>query len=42
MPITIINHKLNRGLGETARDLFEKAAEMRDTIAQLEADLDAA
>ena len=30
MPITIINHKLNRGLGETSRDLFEKAAEMAD------------
>ena len=30
MPITIVNHKLNRGLGETARDLFEKAAEMAD------------
>lgn len=30
MPITIINHKINRGLGETVRDLFEKAAEMAD------------
>lgn len=30
IPITIINHKINRGLGETARDLFEKAAEMAD------------
>lgn len=30
MPITIINHKINRGLGETVRDLFEKAAEMSD------------
>lgn len=29
-PITIINHKLNRGLGETIRDLFEAAAEMAD------------
>ena len=28
MPITIINHEINRGLGESARDLFEKAAEM--------------
>src|ERR1051325_354329 len=26
-PITIIRHKLNRGLGETVRDLFEAAAE---------------
>jgi dolichol-phosphate mannosyltransferase len=30
MPITIISHKFNRGLGETARDLFEKAAELCD------------
>lgn len=28
MPITIVNHKLNRGLGEASRDLFEKAAEL--------------
>ena len=28
MPMTIINHKINRGLGETSRDLFEKAAEL--------------
>ena len=28
MPITIVNHEMNRGLGETSRDLFEKAAEM--------------
>ncbi len=27
MPIEIITHKINRGLGETARDLFEYAAE---------------
>lgn len=27
MPIVVIDHKLNRGLGETARDLFEWAAE---------------
>lgn len=27
MPIEVINHKINRGLGETARDLFERAAE---------------
>lgn len=30
MPITVINHKFNRGLGETSRDLFEKAAEMAE------------
>lgn len=30
MPISIINHSLNRGLGETSRDLFEKAAQMAD------------
>jgi len=28
LPMTIITHKINRGLGETSRDLFEKAAEM--------------
>ncbi len=28
MPIEIITHKMNRGLGETIRDLFEKAAEI--------------
>lgn len=28
MPITIINHEINRGLGETSRDLFEKAAQI--------------
>lgn len=27
-PITIITHVINRGLGETSRDLFEKAAEL--------------
>ena len=30
MPIILINHKINRGLGETVRDLFEKAAEIAD------------
>ena len=29
-PMTVITHKINRGLGETARDLFEKAAEISD------------
>ena len=41
MPVTIINHRLNRGLGETARDLFEKAAEMAkddDLIVRLDCD----
>ena len=41
MPITIINHKINRGLGETIRDLFEKAAEMsedEDIIIRLDCD----
>jgi len=27
-PITVIEHVINRGLGETSRDLFEKAAEI--------------
>lgn len=30
LPITIITHKINRGLGETSRDLFEKVAEVSD------------
>jgi len=41
MPVTLINHKLNRGLGETARDLFEKAAEMTsddDLIIRMDCD----
>ena len=28
MPIEMIHHKINRGLGETSRDLFERAAEI--------------
>ncbi|HIO67050.1 MAG TPA: glycosyltransferase [Flavobacteriales bacterium] len=28
LPITILNHRINRGLGETIRDLFELAAQM--------------
>lgn len=28
LPLTIITHTINRGLGETSRDLFEKAAAM--------------
>ena len=41
IPITIINHKLNRGLGETSRDLFEKAAELTaddDIIIRMDCD----
>lgn len=30
MPIEVITHKINRGLGETIRDLFEYAAEHAD------------
>ena len=25
LPIEVINHRINRGLGESSRDLFEKA-----------------
>ncbi len=31
MPIEIIQHKINRGLGESSRDLFERAAEIVKT-----------
>lgn len=30
LPIEVITHKINRGLGETSRDLFERAAELVD------------
>jgi len=30
LPMTILTHVINRGLGETSRDLFEKAAELTD------------
>ncbi|HIN40472.1 MAG TPA: glycosyltransferase [Flavobacteriales bacterium] len=30
LPLTIIHHKINRGLGETSRDLFEKAVEISE------------
>jgi dolichol-phosphate mannosyltransferase len=30
MPLEILSHKYNRGLGETSRDLFERAAEISD------------
>ncbi len=40
-PLTILNHKLNRGLGETIRDLFEYAAEVSssgDIILRMDCD----
>lgn len=40
-PIEVIRHKINRGLGETARDLFERAAELcgpDDTIVRMDCD----
>ena len=41
MPVEIIRHKINRGLGETSRDLFERAAEIGrddDIILRLDCD----
>jgi len=41
IPLEVIIHKLNRGLGETARDAFERAAEISqpdDIIVRLDAD----
>jgi dolichol-phosphate mannosyltransferase len=41
MPLEVITHKINRGLGETIRDLFERAAEVvddRDVIIRLDCD----
>lgn len=41
MPIEVIHHKINRGLGETARDLFERAAEIcapHDVIVRMDCD----
>jgi dolichol-phosphate mannosyltransferase len=40
-PLEVITHKLNRGLGETSRDLFERAAELAqsgDVIVRLDCD----
>lgn len=40
-PIEVITHKINRGLGETSRDLFERAAELaepHDVIVRLDSD----
>jgi len=40
-PLEILTHKINRGLGETSRDLFERAAELAhpdDVIIRLDCD----
>ncbi|HDZ76971.1 MAG TPA: glycosyltransferase family 2 protein [Candidatus Omnitrophica bacterium] len=40
-PIEVLHHKINRGLGETSRDLFERAAEISkpgDVIVRLDCD----
>lgn len=40
-PIEVLTHKINRGLGETSRDLFERAAELAkpdDVIIRLDCD----
>jgi dolichol-phosphate mannosyltransferase len=41
MPLEVIRHRINRGLGETSRDLFERAAECcseHDVIVRLDCD----
>ena len=41
MPVEIIRHKINRGLGESSRDLFERASEVTqlgDVIVRLDCD----
>ncbi len=41
MPLEVIRHKINRGLGESARDLFERAAEIvsdSDIVVRLDCD----
>jgi dolichol-phosphate mannosyltransferase len=41
MPLEILTHKINRGLGETSRDLFEMAAELShpdDVIIRMDCD----
>lgn len=41
MPLEVITHKINRGLGETSRDLFERAAEIcnsEDVIVRMDCD----
>jgi dolichol-phosphate mannosyltransferase len=40
-PLEVITHKINRGLGETSRDLFERAADLTqdgDVIVRLDCD----
>lgn len=41
LPLEVIRHKVNRGLGETSRDLFERAAELAadgDAILRMDCD----
>lgn len=41
IPLEVLRHKINRGLGETSRDLFERAAELckdDDLIVRLDCD----
>jgi dolichol-phosphate mannosyltransferase len=41
MPVEVITHRINRGLGESSRDLFERAAEIAsdsDVIVRLDCD----
>jgi dolichol-phosphate mannosyltransferase len=41
MPVEIIHHKINRGLGESCRDIFERASEIAqagDVIVRLDCD----
>ncbi len=41
MPVEILAHKINRGLGETSRDLFERAADLSkddDVIIRMDCD----
>jgi dolichol-phosphate mannosyltransferase len=41
LPLEVITHRINRGLGETARDLFERAAEIcapADVIVRMDCD----
>lgn len=41
LPLEVIEHKINRGLGETVRDLFERAAEIAkpgDVIVRMDCD----
>lgn len=40
-PLEVVTHKINRGLGETSRDLFERAAELAaagDVIVRMDCD----